>query len=183
MSRCFLHQQMKWISLGSQCLPSVEQKQNLERDHDLKENKQDNLPFTKNRLGSEAALSKSSSLVIKLSRSNITSVATSQKVNDWNSKQFRETIIRLGSYQVGSQLKLTLQVLYFPEVFFQFSNVDHLLRLYKTRNQNRKRLIDRRQVNQSLFSLFLWVRHLKRTAWGYVFVSIRELAENNRWCR
>ena len=47
------------------------------------------LPLTKNLLGSEAALSKSSSLVIKLSRSSMTSVATSQEARDYNSKTSR----------------------------------------------------------------------------------------------
>ena len=42
------------------------------------------LPFAKNLLGSEAVLSKSSSLVIKLSRCKITSVAISQNVRACN---------------------------------------------------------------------------------------------------
>ena len=50
------------------------------------EKKQGRLPLTKNLLGSDAVLSKSSSLLIRLSRSSITSVATSQKVNAYNNK-------------------------------------------------------------------------------------------------
>lgn len=44
------------------------------------------LPFAKNLLGSEAVLSKSSSLVIKLSRCKITSVAISQNVRACNNE-------------------------------------------------------------------------------------------------
>ena len=47
------------------------------------------LPFTKNLLGSEAVLSKSSILVIKLSRSNTASVAISQTTKDCNVIQIK----------------------------------------------------------------------------------------------
>lgn len=121
-SECLLVniQNDRHLAKMSHCLPSVDQKQNPRQKKRVKGKQARDLPFTKNLLGSEAALSKSSSLVIKLSRSNITSVATSQKVNDWNRKQFRETIIRLGSCQVGSQLKLHCRYCTFQRCFSSF---------------------------------------------------------------
>ena len=56
-------------------------------EQERKENSK--LPLTKNLLGSEAVLSKSSILVIKLSRSNTASVAISQTTKDCNVIQIK----------------------------------------------------------------------------------------------